>query len=267
MAIVLSLLFPQVEVYHEHGHSRIINILTNAHLDNLVPKGLLTKSWQLLKSHELTACKTEFFIEVSAHLYGLVVVAPDLYPELKVVHIVRDPRDYVRSHLNWTRHRFKSFAANYLTPFWQPNPFLLKEMTLRQWLALSKFEQFCWVWTFKNQDIETLENSQVPYLRLNFEDLFGGSEPNAYLNQMLRFIGLREVDGKGEGLKRPMNVTKTRSFPAWQDWKPEHCARLAELCGSTMRRYGYGKEEEWIEKVSVGRDSGLKKVPPQAGNS
>ena len=48
----------------------------------------------------------------------------------EIKHIVRDPRSYVTSHLNFSRQKGTSFIANYFVPFWQPNPFLVGELPL-----------------------------------------------------------------------------------------------------------------------------------------
>lgn len=218
-------------------------------LSGLFPAQGLIILWKFLKKGEVESCKAQFFIDSNAHLFGMVDLVSTLYPGLKILHIVRDPRTYVRSHLNWARHRPQSFVANYLIPFWQPNPFLLKEMSLRRWLLLSLFEKFCWVWDFKNRYIETLANSEIPYLMVRFEDLFSGPDAEAHLNQVFRFIGLPEVTGVLDRFKQPLNVTEKRSFPSWQDWEPERCARLEELCRQMMDHYGYGQEPEWMKKV------------------
>lgn len=257
---LLRNLFPQVEVHHNSRYTTWINIVTNMLLARVLPKDALAVTWKFLKEGELNRCQQNFYIDSNNHLYGLVVLAPELYPDLKVVHIVRDPRTYVRSHLNWARHRPKSFIANYMLPFWQPNAFLLGEMPLRQWLALSKFEEFCWVWDFKNRYIQSLEHSEVPYLRIRFEDLFASPDPETSLNQMLCFIGLPEVTGMAQQFDHPLNVTKKRSFPDWREWEPARCARLHELCGTMMSRYGYGREPEWTEKVQIGQRQKAQKI-------
>jgi hypothetical protein len=253
-ANLLRELCPQAESYHERGFSRPLNILTNCQLAGLIPKSMLTSAWKLLKDSDLRKAKKEFYFETNNFLYGIVVIAPELYPGLRVVHIIRDPRTYVRSHLNWSSYRLKSYIANHLTPFWQPNPFLMKQMTFKAWTKLTQFERFCWIWDFKNRLIGSLEKSTTPYLRVYFEDFFGGPDPELHMNRILLFAGLPEVKNIRNRFTNPINETKNRTFPSWIDWETSLCARLYMQCGELMHDYGYGQEPEWIEKVERGKN-------------
>jgi hypothetical protein len=250
-------LLASADVYHEAGErSRLINILTNAHLAGLLPMGAPLWAWRRSIAPNLHACKKAFYIDSNNQLYGLVPLKPDLYPNLKIVHIVRDPREYVRSHINWAKHRLKSFVANHLIPFWQPNAFLLGEMGFAEWLKASRFERFAWIWDFKNRFIESLDRPDIPYLRLYFEDFFNGHAPQEQFNVALTFIGLPRMSGIVERFQRPVNPNKGQSFPAWPDWSPSQCGQLHKRCGKTMQRYGYGSEHAWTSKLRPQRNPG-----------
>ncbi|MCA9978413.1 MAG: hypothetical protein KC413_21785, partial [Anaerolineales bacterium] len=246
-------MFPdRVESYHERGQSRLINILTNAHFAGMLPRSLLFSAWQQWKQPELNAQQKPYYIEVSNHLYGAVLLLPELWSQIQIVHIVRDPRSYVRSHVNWARHRAKSFIANYLVPFWQPNPYLIGEMRLGEWIRLSKFEHFCWIWDFKNRKMAELEHADVPYLRIYFEDFFQADHPEVSQDELLHFMGLPVQQNTAVNFSRRVNPTQTKSFPSWPDWTPQQCARLDQICGASMRKFGYGGEAEWQKKVTLG---------------
>lgn len=258
LAELFNILFPEkVAAYHDTRYSTFINLLTNAYLANLLPKSILTGLWYVLKGNEIERCSKPYFIDSNNHLYGFVVIAPELYPDLKVVHLVRDPRTYVRSHFNWSQQRIQSWIANYILPFWQPNPFLMREMSWSEWQSLSKFEHFCWIWIFKNRYIQSLENTATSYLRIRFEDLIIGPDPEKYLNQLLEFIDLPTTYNVREYFDRPVNITTQRSLPGWREWEPKKCARLQHLCGALMTEYGYGYEQEWQQKVSLGQGAGF----------
>lgn len=249
-AHLLRELVPQAEVYHEAGErSRLINIFTHAHLSGFLPMRAPLWAWKRAVAPNLLACSKEIYIDSNNQLYALLTLAPDIYPGLRIIHLVRDPRDYVRSHINWSRHRPKSFIANYLTPFWQPNAWLLKEMPLTKWLRLTQFERYSWIWNFKNRLIGQMEGSEIPYLRIRFEDFFGSPEPLFHFNQLLEFLGLATVSGIEAYFQHPVNPTKGKSFPKWRLWSQVQCQQLDDFCGSTMAEYGYGKEQEWRGKL------------------
>jgi hypothetical protein len=252
IAQTLQAFAPEAEVFHEAGErSRLINILSHAHLSGFIPITIPLRMWSMVIGADLIACQKEYYIDSNNHIYALVSLKPDIYPGLKVIHIVRDPRTYVRSHINWSRHRLKSYIANYLTPFWQPNGFMVGEISFFQWRRLSRFQRFCWIWDFKNRMIEKITINNIPYLRIRFEDIFLGSNPETHLNKILDFIGMPHVIYENHWFSKPINPGVKSSFPTWQSWTRQMCNQLVDLCGDTMNRYGYGDELEWLEKIDV----------------
>jgi hypothetical protein len=97
--------------------------------------------------------------------------------------------------------------------------------------------------------MESIETSSVPYLRLRFEDIFRSGDPMPTFQSIVNFIGLPlRVDALGR-FRQPENRSAVIDFPAWREWSPMQCRLLNDLCGSHMRRYGYGYEPEWLEKL------------------
>jgi len=128
LASLLSNHFPKsARTQHESSRTRPINILTNMYFAGFIPKVFLPMTWKLLKQRELSKTELDFYIDINNFLYGIPVIEPELYPNLKVVHIIRDPRTYVRSHINWAHQNTKSFIANFWLPFWQPSPLFTGE--------------------------------------------------------------------------------------------------------------------------------------------
>jgi len=237
--------------YHERGNSRPMQILTNLHFSHILPKSGLKAAWKLFKSGEVEACEKQFHIDANCFLYGVAPLAPELYPNLKVLHIVRDPRSYVTSHLNFSRQKGTSYVANYFVPFWQPNPFLVGELPLSKAFGFTRFEKYCWIWNFKNRVMEGLENSATPYLRVRFEDLFNTGNPEEAFGKITDFLGLPRVTGIRDKFREPANTSSKADFPEWREWTPQQAAQLDSFCGERMSRYGYGGEVEWDEKLQV----------------
>jgi hypothetical protein len=151
---------------HEGAFSRSINILTNLQFARLVPKQWVSIAWRLLRRPKLVGAKTAIYIDINNFMYGIVSIDPYIYSDIRIIHIVRDPREYVRSHINWADNRPISFIANYLIPFWQPSPlFSIASKKVRN-LGLSKFTRFCWIWNFKNGVINSVQDSDTPYFLL-----------------------------------------------------------------------------------------------------
>ena len=240
-------------VYHEGGgRSRLINILSHSNLAGVTPSVFTLKAWEDAIEKNLIASQAtrDFYIDANNHIYYLVVNKPELYPALKVIHIVRDPRTYIRSHLNWTHSRLKSFLANYLTPFWQPSAYMVGEMKIREWLRLSKLERFAWVWNFKNLYINQLEESAVPYLWIRFEDLFSPENAVKTFQRIMEFIDLKDVEPDEGYFQQSINASKSAHLPEWTQWSPRMCIKVDQICRSGMNKFGYGTEPEWIDRIN-----------------
>ncbi len=244
-------LYPEVAAYHERGLSRPIQILTNAYFARLFPKQGLILAWETLKGREVKTCEKPFHVDANCFLYGLAAVAPHLNPGLKVVHLVRDPRTYVTSHLNFFRFRPTSFIANYLVPFWQPSPFLTGHIPWKRFFSFSRLERYAWIWDFKNNIMELIEQTDVPYLRIRFEDIFYSKSPEQIFDKITDFIGLPRKTNIRERFSQIVNQAPKTSFPEWPDWAPSQCSQLQALCGVRMARYGYGTEPDWHQMIGI----------------
>lgn len=253
LASILRDTVPNADVYHEAGErSRLINILSHANLAGATPFSFTVKAWEsaIEKPLKVSQDSRDFYIDANNHIYYLVVNKPDLYPALKVIHIVRDPRTYIRSHLNWSHSRGKSFLANYLTPFWQPTAYMVGEMKIKDWMRFSKLERFAWVWNFKNLFINRLEESAVPYLSVRFEDLFSAEGAVSTFQRITEFIGLKDVVPNAGYFQKSINASKNAHLPEWIQWSPQMCNKVDRICRAGMKKYGYGTEPEWIDRIS-----------------
>ncbi|NWF64971.1 MAG: sulfotransferase [Chloroflexi bacterium] len=250
LARLFGELYPNIASYHERGKSRPVQIATNLHFAHVLPKGAVKAIWRFLKGDEIKTCKKDYHLDANNFLYGLASLAPELYPNLRALHIVRDPRDYVTSQLNFSRQKRTSYIANYLVPFWQPNPFLIGELPISRAFRFSRFEKYCWVWDFKNRIMSRLENSTTPYLRIRFEDLFN-ENPEPAFQRIIEFFGLPPIENIREKFREPANTSKPTFFPEWREWTPSQAVQLQALCGAQMKALGYGAEPEWQEKLQI----------------
>jgi hypothetical protein len=252
LARLLGEVFPQAEVHHEAPGSRQINILANLNSAHLLPRSALFAWWRLRIGRSLARCSKPYYIDSNNFLFGLVAQQPYLYPQLRVIHLIRDPRTYVSSHLSWMQANQRSKIANHLIPFWQPNPFLIGELSLGEYIALSRFEKYCWVWSYKNRVIQSLQATEIPYLRVRFEELFDTHHSLETLQRMFDFAELpSNVEMQAGRFQQPVNASGRARFSKWNTWEPEQCRRLDRFCQPLMEQYGYGCEPEWQAKLAI----------------
>lgn len=189
--------------------------------------------------------------------YGLVPVIRRAFPEAKIAGIVRDPRDWVRSWMNFGGLRNRSdilgmFGQGRLDP-----KAVGDEIHAARWAQMNRFERICWDWAQINRTIrdDCTANDHCRVFR--FEDLFArqgeASEMAAFLD-FVRRHPRRDYELKPDALRLDsvVNASRKDRQADWTLWEPDQARALDAICGSLMRAFGYGTEPEWLERVGVG---------------
>jgi len=162
---------------------------------------------------------------------------PELFPNSRFLHLVRDGRDVVRSIMS----RAAYFRHRDFIPGFNPAPSVGDPLRDR-WGQLSRFGKACWQWTRINARIgEAVET------RVKLEDL--SHDYRCFRSAVARPLGLDIGEQLwGREVHRPKNVTKTYSIPHWTEWSAEKVRKFQSICGDMMSRLGYGAQPGWREK-------------------
>jgi len=186
----------------------------------------------------------DYYVESNGNLSGVLDVLAELFPKAKFIHIVRDPRDYARSLMNWGSFRGIKAIFNRFVPYWTPR------LIQKNWRNYEEIEISSYWWNWVNSEIErglSYVKSEGK-IRLKFEDIFL-SEDYEGLKELQRFIGLGEEIEPEILKKADRNVSKGKAFPRWEKWNAMECQKLHRICHELMDKYGYGKEPLWHEKL------------------
>lgn len=232
-----------IENHHQPPGSRLLTCASNLWLGGLFPTRWLSALVRRIRLPQIRGSTAPHYIQSFAFDHLAARILHDAFDNVRVVHVVRDPRTFVPSYLNWTHTRPKSYIANKAVPGWHPNGWLTGEFTWRQWQAMNEFQRVCWHWRFKNELLETLFSKSTRYMRLRFEDIMFGSQREKMLAQLLSFLDIPYEHQFEAIFKKKKNVSKKTYFPRYADWPSEKKYQLAELCGSTMERYRYVPDE------------------------
>lgn len=238
------------EISHQRKGSRIINILGNATVHHLFPHALLKKI--LIKffgfngapdstADPLRAIPLSFFILSSGKEHD----------EIKIIHLVRDPRDFVTSFMNWKKVSVKRTILHHAVPLWQPNPWLAKDVSFWERINMSKFEHFCWIWSYKNQLFKDNFSKKQNYFLIKFEDLVTGSARKEKWKELFDFLELPQIQvDKISFPEKIINKSNVNIFPDWQHWPSLKAVKLNYWCGDLMNELGYGNEKKWRELLN-----------------
>jgi len=184
------------------------------------------------------------YVEASYHYYGLLDVLPNVFKRHKAIYIVRDGREWIRSHMNkleW--YHEKNPHTKYNTRI-SPMIFPEDEYNLK-WNSMSRFEKLCWAWAKINNyalsSIKKNPNAQLVY----FEDIFLSNQKYDNLKTIVDFLTdipyyeKIHYDVLEDILDKKINKPPIYKFPHWRKWSQEQLGQFKEICGSVMEKLGY----------------------------
>jgi hypothetical protein len=175
------------------------------------------------------------YVEANNRLFSLLCPLRDAFPDARIVHIVRDGRDYVRSGMarDWYTAGDK-FASQRLQATMFPD-----DPCRSRWPEMSRFEKIAWLWQkrdgFLYRDIEGLDNT----MRVRFEDVFYNPDRGG-LFRMTRFAGLPDEEAR-QCLERMAdqqpNRTVDPTIPGWREWPSDMKGAFDKIAGHHLRLY------------------------------
>ena len=223
---------------HQPPYSRILTIASNYYLHGWISRSLLERLVILLRKPQILNADCQYYIQVFSLDYLPAKIISEKFQNVYILHIVRDPRTFVRSYINWMHTRYKSFVANKLILGWQPSGYFTKELSWQVWQNFDEFQRVCWQWTYKNTMLETLFSDYKDYLRVRFEDLFLSQNLDT-LKGVLSFAGIPYLYKHGIMINKRENTSKKTYLSKWEFWVPERKQQLFDICGDKMKEYGY----------------------------
>ena len=232
---------PSLSNIHQQKDSKGLNIQANLAISSKWYKKRFVASLSRKYAHALPPSTTDPLRSVAYLLYLEILFEenPGLRDNTIIIHLVRDPRDFVSSFMNWKNRKLSGRIAHHLTPFWMPQPKLIERF------LMTKFEHFCWIWNRKNLLFSDGFSNLPDYHLYKMEDLQAGSEK---LNELHSLITGRP-DIKTETESWNHNSPAKKSFPYWKNWPPAQAKKLHDNCACLMEQYGYGQEADWLKLI------------------
>ena len=190
------------------------------------------------------------YIEANNNLAWLVPFALETFKNCKIVHVIRDPREYLRSHyskLAWSIGR-----GGQMVPFMSEKDGRHRISALDfsddpyrdLWHKMSRFEKVCWYWVKKNRVIHNALAGKEQAITIKHEDIFDRNLGYKGLWQIIDFLNLNEklvmnMEEVEKNMIRKSNVTKDYLIGKWPDWSAEQRQQFVSIVGEDMKLYGY----------------------------
>ena len=231
---------------HEPPPARWLRLASHAHMVGSLSRERLRALLAYKRRRHDDALDTDLYVESNPFLSGFIDVLGEVWEEPTILHVVRDPREQVRSSLNHGTATGVKGLANRFLPFWYPDVRkILKLDHEPSWL-----ERAAGVWVILNSRLRNGASRYAHYHLLRYEEIFDPSHSG--LREMCHILGLdyREAGAAVSPWDR-INPGRLDALAPWREWTREQCADLQRICGPLMQELGYGDEPEWRAWVSA----------------
>lgn len=189
---------------HEPVPSRRFIFLSNMFQARKISSDLFTKIYLKSRKKLFNETKESNFVESSNFMSGGVFALNKNMPNIKIIHLVRHPQDYVKSHYDYGYWKgYKKIVRKFV-------PFSVERLPLTASERQDPFLVLYSRWKEINNMIAKYKDTNE-YLMLRFEDVFKSDPIDALsqLNTLRKFIGANKI-GLEDNLKwlsKPKNVS------------------------------------------------------------
>lgn len=196
---------------------------------------------------DLRRKKCRWYVESNNNLAWLIPAVRSLFPHYRIIHIVRDGRDVVRSWYG----KYVNSADSSPAVFAGPNDVRQRigandvpsDEYHSRWESMGRFERLCWIWSRTDAAIQNAIDGDDRCCTIRFEDIFGDKEEFAGAVSLISFLANgRAAPADGfirERMRVRSNASEAHALPHWSAWPQEMQATFAAIAGSQMRRNGY----------------------------
>jgi hypothetical protein len=174
------------------------------------------------------------YFESSPQVTFLAPVIRNALPQAKFIHVVRDPKAFVRSGMR------RGWYSNHPMDNTRLKP-LNKSKDYKYWEQWDSVEKICWLWketnVWINRFMKTLPLEQKLFLRS--ENIFLNKKEE--MNSFFDFLNIPRPSDKWIKiiLSKELNAQKTGDFQEVSDWSDELHAKFYRIAGESAKLFGY----------------------------
>lgn len=177
------------------------------------------------------------YIESNNRLFSMIPLIKELFPDSKIIHVVRDCRDFILSlhKKNYSKNGFSGLPFN-ATDF--PD-----DRYHDSWYQLTVNEKIAWYWNMVNETIIDNTQKDNDVLRIKFEDIFNKNKEYKGLERIINFCGVApnsfSLDKHNDSLMNKKNASSNYLLPPWEEWDRDLKENVLKISGDLMEYFGY----------------------------
>jgi hypothetical protein len=192
------------------------------------------------------------YVESSTHIFGVIDLIAEVFPNSNFIFVIRDPRTWIRSAYNAFEYLlysvldFRFFEASVRAIDFPNDPYYF------EWKHMSKFEKYCWYYNFLNSYVIDKMKDKTNFKVFRFEDLFHNKNRKGYFDEMLHFAtNINHSQNYKYSLEENMLDNKVHSrskkglLGHWKTWGEDKIKIIQKHCKRWFDEYNYGKEPNW----------------------
>lgn len=220
---------PDICALHEPPPSRGLRLWTTAYLEGAVDHSMMTDTLRRYRTGFFEKISESLYVESNNFLAGFAESLIEEFDKPKLIHVVRDPRTYVRSAINNGAASGLKGLANRFVPF--------AHLGLEPNSVHPTIQRSARYWTLLNEHLKRVGEDYAAYHLFKYEDLFHTEFDEFYRLAKVVGAGTRTLDEPGENVR--MNRSTRELVPRWEDWSPDRQRVVIDTCGDLMTRLGY----------------------------
>ncbi|MDZ7830654.1 MAG: sulfotransferase [Desulfobacterales bacterium] len=184
------------------------------------------------------------YLESSSAFYGIIDLLDKVFYQHRVIYIIRDGRDWVRSKMNFGTMYAKNPLQKLISGSWPTAVELNDSVYGEKWHEMTRFEKICWAWAELNQYALKCA-AKNPYARVvRFEDVLSSPDAAKNLSDLIDFaVSISPAAAvKKKTLKNWLpgqTHASQKLFPDWCQWNNKQTDWFIQVCGPLMKKLGY----------------------------
>ncbi|MDA3792587.1 MAG: sulfotransferase [Elusimicrobia bacterium] len=175
------------------------------------------------------------YVESNNRLFALLKPLKKTFKDAKIIHIVRDGRDYVRSGMSRNWYKKSDSTLRLEATLFPDDPYFEK------WKEMSRFEKIAWRWQKKDGFIYDTIKDITDTLTVKFEDIFY-SDNYKGLRKIAEYVGADNAYTETlikDLVHKKVNFTSNYSIKEWHKWNADKKDRFYAVAGRHLEKYGY----------------------------
>lgn len=227
--------YPNIYAVHEPKPSRRMRQLSMARLqevfnDDQYLAKILNQQRQNMIKHS-----GKIYIESNPFLVGFAKALPVVFDSPTLIHVVRDPRDYITSGINHGALKgTKKFLNNHLK-YWLFDVEKKDGESDRTHMV----RRLATFWTVSNNFIASAGKDVPNYHLVKFESLFNDKNNIDKLARKIDLPNIKLDQSRKLSSAQSKNQSQFRTMPEWPDWTAQEKKIVEKICGSTMLKFNY----------------------------